>query len=163
MKKLYLVRHAKSSWDNNSLSDIERPLSRRGLKNAPDMASRLYSSGVILDLIISSPAGRAISTAQILASSIGYDIKAIQQQQQLYFRGVDSMLDIIKKTHSSVQSLMLVGHNPDMTSLFNKLCGYQTENMPTCAVACIHFDDNWQNVRFNSGRVFNYSYPKKQQ
>ncbi len=160
MKQLYLVRHAKSAWDNPSLSDIERPLNKRGLKNAPDMADRLEALGTKVDLIISSPANRALTTAQYLASAIGYDKQQIKQQPSLYFEGTSSMLTAIKGTSSDIQSLMLVGHNPDMTSLFNSLCGHQTYNMPTCAIASIQFDKNWSQIEYNDGIIIKYDFPK---
>ncbi len=160
MKHLYLVRHAKSSWKNPSLDDIQRPLNKRGLRNAPDMASRLKQKATTIDLIISSPAKRAITTATYLALSIDYEIEKIQQQRQLYFGGSSSMLKTINNTSSVVQSLMLVGHNPDMTSLLNKLCGYQTDNMPTCAIAKISFPKEWSEIDFNDGIIEHYDFPK---
>lgn len=161
MKQLYLVRHAKSSWKNASLADIDRPLNNRGLTNAPEMATRLVEAGVAVDLIISSPANRALTTAHYLASKTGYEENNILLQPLLYFGGSSAMLDIIQNTPSSLQSLMLVGHNPDMTSLFNILCGYQTENMPTCAIASIHFQNTWSDVCADSGLLADYDYPKK--
>jgi len=160
MNRLYLVRHAKSSWKNPSLEDIQRPLNKRGLKNAPEMASRLEFTDVKVDLILSSPANRAITTATYLALGIGYEPDNIRQLQQLYFEGVSSMLGAINDTDPSVQTLMLVGHNPDMTSLFNKLCGYQTDNMPTCAIATINFTKKWSEIDFNDGIMANYDFPK---
>lgn len=163
MKHLYLVRHAKSSWKNPSLDDIQRPLNKRGLRNAPEMAIRLEQRAAAVDLIISSPAKRAITTATYLALSIDYEIENIQQQRQLYFGGSSSMLQIINSTSALVHSLMLVGHNPDMTSLLNKLCGYQTDNMPTCAIAKISFPKGWSEIDFNDGIIEHYDFPKKQQ
>ncbi|MBT3206667.1 MAG: histidine phosphatase family protein [Gammaproteobacteria bacterium] len=161
MKTLYLVRHAKSSWKDKSLSDIQRPLNKRGFRSAPDMGERLKKADVEIDLIVSSPAIRAITTATILADAIGYDSRYITQDDRLYFEGQVSMFDIIRKTKSHYKSLMIVGHNPDMTSLLNKLCGYQTVNMPTCAIARIQFDMAWSEVIDHCGNLQSYDFPKK--
>lgn len=161
MKKLYLVRHAKSSWKDSSLSDLQRPLNGRGLKNAPEMGRRLNARGVELDLIVSSPANRAFTTAKTLAKAIGYDSKNIEKNESIYFDGVSSMLNIIKETDNNIESLMIVGHNPDMTSLLNKLCGFQTVNMPTCAIACIDLKHNWSDINKHPVTLVDYDYPKK--
>lgn len=160
MKKLYLVRHAKSSWNDSSLSDLQRPLNSRGLKNAPEMGQRLNASNTNIELIISSPANRAFTTASLLASAIGYDVDNIQKHDGIYFNGQSSMLQIIQKTEPGIQSLMLVGHNPDMTYLLNSLCGYQVNNMPTCAIATIQFDHDWSQVTYDSGNLLDYDFPK---
>lgn len=161
MKNLYLVRHAKSSWDDSSLADQQRPLNNRGLKNAPEMGRRLADAGLSLDLIVSSPANRAFSTASFLATAIGYEIEQIQKRDEMYFDGPSAMLEIIRNTEPALQSLMLVGHNPDMTSFLNSLCGFQTGNMPTCAIASIEFDCAWSEVTYDSGALLYYDFPKK--
>lgn len=161
MKTLYLVRHAKSSWSEIGLSDRQRPLNKRGMKNAPEMGQRLAAAGVCPDKIISSPAKRAYSTASYLAEAMGFKVKAIVKNDQLYFDGLSAMLNIIQRTDDETESLMLVAHNPDMTSLMNALCGYQVDNMPTCAIATIEFDSSWNDVEFDSGKLVSYDYPKK--
>ena len=122
IKTLYLVRHAKSSWNDSTLSDIQRPLNKRGLKSAPEMGKRLSSDGVSIDLIVSSSAKRAYSTAQFLDKAIDYKSSKIVQNERLYFEGSSAMLDIVQHTKPQIQALMLVGHNPDMTSFLNNLC-----------------------------------------
>jgi phosphohistidine phosphatase len=160
MKTLYLVRHAKSSWQNTTLSDEQRPLNKRGLRNAPEMGLRLNADNTNIDQIISSPANRAINTAKLLASGIGYDIKRIEQDDQLYFGGTSTILNLIHETGSDINSLMLVGHNPDMTMLLNRICGYQVDNMPTCAIAIVHLDCEWPEVNDDSGELHNFDFPK---
>ncbi|MCK4707837.1 MAG: histidine phosphatase family protein [Gammaproteobacteria bacterium] len=161
MNKLYLVRHAKSSWNDSSLSDLQRPLNKRGMRNAPEMGRRLSAADVSLDLIISSPANRVLTTAKTLAKEIGYDPENIVTNNRLYFEGVSSMLKIIKNTKPDIKALMIVGHNPDMTSLVNKLCGFQTLNMPTCAIVSIHFKQGWSEVNNYPVSLVEYDYPKK--
>lgn len=160
MKTLYLVRHAKSSWDDSGLSDQHRPLNKRGMRNAPEMGLRLNSDDVTIDQIISSPATRAFSTARFLATNIGYNSERIEQNEQLYFGGTSSMLKLIQQTASNINSLMLVGHNPDMTLLLNRICGYQVDNMPTCAIATISLECEWPDVSDNTGNLLNYDFPK---
>lgn len=160
MKILYLVRHAKSSWQDPSLSDQHRPLNKRGLSNAPEMGLRLHAENVEIDKIISSPANRALTTARFLASNIGYNEDNIEQNEQLYFGGTSTMINLIHHTPAEVDALMLVGHNPDMTMLLNRICGYQVDNMPTCAIATIRLDCEWPEVEDDSGSLLNYDFPK---
>jgi len=160
VNKLYLVRHAKSSWEDKSLSDEQRPLNKRGRKSVLEMGSRLTIAGIQVDLIISSHALRAITTARSLAAALGYDEESIQQNRQLYFEGESAMLKVIQKTPPEIQSLMLVGHNPNMTALLNYLCGYQTDNMPTCAIATIQLKHGWPDVTRETGVLIDYDFPK---
>ena len=160
MKTLYLVRHAKSSWNDSSLSDNQRPLNKRGLKNAPEMGERLNSDDVTIDLIVSSPVKRAFSTAQFLAKAIGYKSSKIVQSERLYFEDNSSKLDIVQHTDPKKQVLMLVGHNQDMTSFLNNLCGYQTVNMPICAIASIQFEQELEDVSYGQGKLLKYDFPK---
>lgn len=162
VKQLFLVRHAKSSWKDFSLSDIERPLNKRGFRTAPDMGNRLKARGVTIDRLISSPANRAITTAGILAGATGYQEQLIQEDDGIYFKGVAYLLQLIKETDESVASLMLVGHNPDMTSLLNILGGNQTDNMPTCAIAQLEIDMPWSEVGNDCASLIHYDFPKKQ-
>ncbi len=161
MKTVYLVRHAKSSWSDPSLSDQQRPLNARGLKNAPEMGRRLAARGICPDLIICSPAKRAYMTASILAEQTGYPVTAIKLNDQLYFDSLSAMLGIIQQTDAEKNSIMLVGHNPDITEMLNQLSGYRVNNMQTCAIATIEFELPWSGIQFNSGQMVDYDYPKK--
>jgi len=125
------------------------------------MGRRLAAVGMSPDLIICSPAKRAFTTASLLAKELGYPRDAIVKNDQLYFDGVSAMLEIIHQTDSDINSLMLVGHNPDMTSMFNNLCGYQTNNMKTSGIARIEFDLHWSGIQSKSGHLAEYDYPKK--
>ena len=95
-KTLYLVRHAKSSWKDSSLDDRDRPLNKRGRRTAPDMGQRLAAQGHHPELMISSPANRAHSTAKIIAAEIGYDPSLIHIEEALYFSGVFSMCEVVE-------------------------------------------------------------------
>jgi phosphohistidine phosphatase len=161
MKSLYLVRHAKSSWKDQSLSDQQRPLNKRGHTSALAMGERLIQRNVGVELIISSPALRALTTARYLADAIDYDQENIQIESDMYFSGIDSMLALVRDCDHAINTLMLVGHNPDMTSFSNFLCGYHTSNMPTCAICTIEFDDEWKKITKGNGTLVDYDYPKK--
>ena len=159
MKTLFLVRHAKSDWENSLLQDIERPLNSRGYDNANTM-SRHFTS--IPDLIITSPAVRAASTALIFARNLNYHSNQILIKQELYESSVKDYLSVIKKIDKSFRSVMLFAHNPLISNVADYLTkGIPTE-MPTCAIAGIEFDtDNWSELKPGSGRLILFDYPKK--
>ncbi len=162
MKTLFLVRHAKSSWENFRLSDNERPLSERGERDAPIMGKRLASRGVKPDILISSPALRAHSTAMKIAVEIGYPEADIQMKAKLYFEGFSAMLDIIHSIASSVDTAMLFGHNPTMTRAVNTLASESIGNVPTCGIAEIQFDvESWQDIDEGLGTMQLFDYPKR--
>ena len=160
-KTLYLVRHAKSSWDDPSLADRDRPLNERGLSSAPDMGRRLAAQGHKPDLVISSPARRALSTAKKLAKEMGYRESKVITDEHLYFSGTRSMVDLLEKLDDKHKKVMIVGHNPAMTSLLNILCDSEVENMPSCAVAMLDFDmESWSELTMTDGELMDYEYPK---
>lgn len=160
-KILYLTRHAKSSWKDASLSDRERPLNKRGNRSAPDMGRRLAEQGHIPDLIISSPAKRAFTTAKILCKEIGYDKSDIIRDDDLYFAGAVSMSSVLERLDDKYQKVMMVGHNPAMTSLLNMVTSARVFNMPTCAIAVIGFDmQSWSELDATNGELLGYDFPK---
>ena len=142
-RKLTLVRHAKSSWTETGLTDIDRPLNDRGLKNAPEMSKRLAKVNFTVDTIISSPAVRAITTAKIIAEEIGFDVKQIIQNEHIYDASVNVLLDLVRSLDAHVNKAMLVGHNPSFTVLCNYLINVRIDNMPTCSIAQIQFNVNF--------------------
>ena len=107
MKTLYVVRHAKSSWDQEDLSDFDRPLNERGLKNAPEMAQRLMEGSTIPQLIISSPAKRAISTARILAKEFGISEDAIKQEASIYEGDRSDLARLISRQNPDIDTIMI--------------------------------------------------------
>lgn len=160
-KTLYLVRHAKSSWDDPALGDRDRPLSERGLSSAPDMGKRLAEQGHKPDLIISSPAKRAFTTAKKIAKETGYREAKIVTDERMYFSGTRSMLDLLEGLNDKHKKVMIVGHNPALTSLLNILCDSPIENMPTCAVAVVGFEMNsWSELSISNGELLAYDFPK---
>ena len=162
MKRLFLVRHAKSSWEDPSLDDIDRPLNERGKRNAPEMGIRLRKQGIIPDLLISSPAKRALSTAKKISQEIGYPKKNIQIDDRLYHGSSNSMITLIKSIQGKINSIMIFGHNPGFTDFANMLCGINIYNIPTAGIVAIDFStDDWSEVDFNTGELVFFDYPKK--
>jgi len=144
MKTLFLVRHAKSSRDDPTLPDKERPLADRGRRDAPRMGERLATEGVKPDLIVSSPAVRALTTAELFAKKLDYKLKDIVVDKRLYAAAPDDLLEVIHELGDKPKRIMLFGHNPEFAELAHRLSTEITE-MPTCAVAEFKFD-TWSDV-----------------
>ena len=162
MLQLTLIRHAKSSWKNPDLTDFDRPLNKRGKKNAPLMGKIIAKRGLVFDKIISSPALRAITTARLITAKLEYPENDIQQQERLYEASLHDLVDCVQTLDNRFKSIALVAHNPGLTDLCNCLSGESFDNLPTCAVAVIAFDlDDWQAVERESGRLVLYEYPRK--
>ena len=160
-KTLYLVRHAKSSWKDGSLSDRDRPLNKRGRRSAPDMGSRMANQGHRPDLIVSSPANRAITTARMIALEVDYDLMDIVTDENLYFSGISGMANVLQGIDDRYQKVMMVGHNPTITGLMNTLGDTPVANMPTCAIAVIGLNmDSWADLDQVQGDLLGYDYPK---
>jgi len=161
MKTLYLMRHAKSSWKDASLSDQQRPLNKRGQRDAPEMGRRLRDKGLVFDRIISSPARRALNTAQRVAQTMGYPSECIEQTAPLYFTSSSNILALIHQFDEQWEAVMLVSHNPDISTLLERLCRTDIDDMPTAAIATLQFDHKWRDISDLSGRLIDYDYPKK--
>ena len=164
MKRLYLLRHAKSSWGDTALGDVERPLNKRGKRDAPTMGKRLKKRKAEPDLILSSPAKRAVKTASIVAKEIGFPKKKIATDGSIYAASVSELLDVVRNIDDAYGRVMLVGHNPGFTDLADILADGSVGDMPTCAVCCLDFDcDSWKAVSEGGGKIVFYDYPKKAQ
>jgi phosphohistidine phosphatase len=161
MKTLYLVRHAKSSWDDPALADKERPLDARGKRDAPKVGKRLAKAGVEPDLILSSSAKRALTTARIIAKELGYKRKSIVVVDRLYAAEPDVVLDTIQRLDNEAGCVMLFGHNPELTELAHRLSSRITR-MPTCAVAEFTFDvKSWSRIGKVKPATADVSYPPR--
>jgi phosphohistidine phosphatase len=146
VKTLYLVRHAKSSKGDPSLADRDRPLADRGREDAPKMGKRLAKRDVKPDLLVSSPALRALTTAQLMADEIGYERKKILVDDRLYESSADSLLAVVHALDKKCDRVMLFGHNPEFTELAHRL-SRDIADMPTCAIAEFRFDTKkWSDV-----------------
>jgi len=163
MLKLFLLRHAKSSWNDISLIDIERPLGNRGLKDAPNMGRFFIKNHKKPQIIISSPARRARETAELFADTIGYKLDKIHYNQQIYEASLEELMLVIHKLDDVFEKVMLVGHNPGFTDLANHLIQEtHIDNIPTCGLFAIGFDTkSWKKIEPGKGTFLFFDYPKK--
>ena len=134
MKTLLLLRHAKSSWEDGNLADFDRSLNARGRSDAPRMGRLLAHYELTPDLIVTSAARRAATTAELIALAAEY-AGDIQYTNELYLADPETFLDVARDTADGVARLMLVGHNPGIEELVSDLAGRE-ERMPTAALAC---------------------------
>jgi phosphohistidine phosphatase len=162
MKTIYLVRHAKSSWKYPNLDDFERPLNKRGRKNAPFMGKTLKKLKVTPDLVISSPANRAAMTARIIAATINYPLENIVYSEAIYEFSEDALIRVINKIDNGVNSSMVVGHNPAINGLANYIGDQPISNIPTCGVYCVDLDiSSWAKIYEHCGKLKFFEFPKK--
>ena len=162
MKLLTIIRHAKSSWKQPGVEDFARPLNGRGKRDAAAMGQRLAAAGFQPDLIVSSPAKRARSTATRLSKEIGYPKAAIVFEEGIYHATSDRLLQIVRKLDDSLEHVALVGHNPGFSALSGLLSRDYTGDMPTCSVVRLHLAVNsWQEVSRKCGRLLDFDYPKR--
>jgi phosphohistidine phosphatase len=162
MKTLYLVRHAKSSWKYPNLDDFERPLNKRGRKNAPFTGEILKELKVSPDLIISSPANRAAMTARIIAAKIDYPLENIRYSETIYDFSESALIHVVKQIDDAVNKAMIVGHNPATNGLANYIGDQPISNIPTAGVFCVDIDiSSWAKISEHCGKVRFFEYPKK--
>ncbi|MBN2172558.1 MAG: phosphohistidine phosphatase SixA [Bacteroidales bacterium] len=147
MKILYIVRHAKSSWDHPGLSDHERPLLEKGKKRTKKVIDFLLEKNIQVDLIISSYAVRAFETATIIAKALKYPEEQIQKSTNIYHGDVDNLFNHFYDLSDNVKSLMLVGHNPTFTNFANYFMDEKIDWLATSGIVCIEFKtDSWENI-----------------
>ena len=162
MKKLFIVRHAKSSWDFPELDDYDRPLNKRGKKNAPEMGRRLAIRGIKPDSMITSPAKRAAATARRIAEEISFPINDIQKEPLFYLGSLGNMITALQGVSTKIETLMIFGHNPGLTELANYLSGSDIYNIPTSGMAEIEFNiSTWSEIGKDAGNLVSFDYPKK--
>ncbi len=161
MKTLTLVRHAKSSWNHPGLADFERPLNKRGERDAPRMGNRLAARNIKPQIIVSSPAVRALTTAEVVASALGFQPAEIITDDRIFHAYSDQLLDVIRDFDASLHHVMLVGHNPGLTDLVEQLAQAGILNIPTCGIVLLGFSvDRWQDVSDAAGEMLLFDYPK---
>lgn len=161
MKKIILIRHAKSDWDNPSLPDYDRPLAARGLEDAPKMAALLKNRAIKVDGILSSTAKRAKQTAQITAQVLGIPETSMEWDRSLYHASADHLLHVIQAQPTHLQTLILVGHNPGLTELIVRL-GVNLDNLPTAGqFAFTVLSDDWKNLSAANCKFDWWDSPKK--
>lgn len=162
MKTVVIVRHGKSSWEDPFLSDHQRPLAKRGLKDAPKMGARLADWGPPVDRVISSSAVRALTTAELVTQEMGLPWDEIQVDDALYHATESEMLELIQDQEDYLDGLMLFGHNPGMTYLVNDLSDLDLDNLPTCGVVILQFEvESWSEIGDVLASSANLDFPKK--
>ncbi|MEJ2492159.1 MAG: histidine phosphatase family protein [Desulfuromonadales bacterium] len=161
MKRLILVRHAKSSWANPDLKDFDRPLNSRGERDAPIMGQRLLKGGLVPQVIVTSPAKRAWTTAQLIAQEIGIGAQEIIRYPEIYEADVATLMAVIGHLAEDWKDVMLVGHNPGLSELAEYLTGKAFGNLPTCAVCSLVLPiSDWHQVKKLCAEVCHLDYPK---
>lgn len=164
MKRLLIIRHAKSSWANTRLSDFDRPLNDRGFRDAPRVGRELLERGERFDLMLSSPAKRALTTAQLIAEAMGYDKDFVTTDKQLYLASYKRIFSCVTAAPNSVNRLAIFAHNPGMEQLAELLSGGKITRFPTCAVCATQFAiDAWEGLSNNPAAIrFDYDlYPRE--
>ncbi|MCA4900520.1 MAG: SixA phosphatase family protein [Bacteroidota bacterium] len=166
MKKLYIIRHAKSSWEDPDLSDFDRPLNDRGKRDAPRMARRLKEKRLTPDIVLTSPARRAKDTCHIFCKGLGFIKSKIEEKPGLYHASDDEILKVIHtlkdRTGDDEENVLIFGHNPGLTEFANRLSNENIDNIPTAGVVCISLSANkWKHIEWGSGKLVFFDFPKK--
>jgi len=163
MKTLLIIRHAKSSWEQSILNDMDRPLNDRGKRDAPAMAQRLIRSGVLIDAFVSSPAKRARSTAEFFIREYGRPEKDILFIPELYHAQVQTFKEVVSRLNDKYDSAALFSHNPGITAFVNTLTSVRVDNMPTCGIFVVTCPvDKWSEFLTGGILFASFDYPKNQ-
>jgi phosphohistidine phosphatase len=159
VKTIFFIRHAKSDW-SIECDDFGRALNKRGKKDAPFMANRLKKYNVKPDIIISSPAKRALDTANIIAKTL--NAANLITKQELYDSDFAAYLNIIQNIDDKHKTVFIVGHNPIITDICENLSGIYIANIPTCGIFCIEFDtDFFSQITTVCAKKLFFDFPKK--
>ncbi|MBK7410776.1 MAG: histidine phosphatase family protein [Saprospirales bacterium] len=162
MKTLYIVRHAKSSWADPDLVDLERPLNKRGQRDAPFMAKLLHGKGVQVDKLISSPAKRAHETAVFFAKQWKISGSHVSLDKQIYEGTPSRLLEKVHEFSNEWNTVFLFGHNPTLTSFINLFAKDYLANLPTCGIARLEADvDDWRLVDSANTNLAELYYPRQ--
>lgn len=161
LKTLLLIRHAKSDWNDTSLSDFDRPLNERGKRDAPLMAQRLLDKKIRIDLFVSSPAKRAKKTATIFAEAYGLDKKQVEFHDELYLAHEKVFSAVISKLNNNADAVAVFAHNPGITDFANSLTNTRIDDMPTCCIFAVQAACNSWNEFATAKKTFLFvDYPK---
>lgn len=161
MKTIYLIRHAKSDWNDPNLLDFDRPLNKRGKSDAPFMGKKLYDLNPNIDLVLSSPAKRAYQTVKAIATEINFEFSNILFDESIYHSSYQNLNTIINNLSKEINTVALIGHNPGLTYFSNYLTGDYIDNIVTCGIVKVDFDiENWNEIVEGIGSKVFYIYPK---
>lgn len=162
MKTLYIVRHAKSSWDHPELHDRERPLLEKGKKRTRHIIEYFLENNISVDLILSSPAVRALETARLIARAMNYPIDDIHIHNNIYTSDAEKLHNIFFDLPQDINSLMITGHNPTLTTFANYFLEKKIDWIPTSGVVSISFDTNkWEDLYTSAKKLNFYITPKE--
>lgn len=166
-RELQLLRHAKSDWETGALSDFDRPLAKRGLKEAPGIGAWLLEEGLVPDLVVSSPALRAKETALLVCAAMDYHKKHILWHEGLYAAEVSALLDALASCRTKPRVVMLIGHNPGMEELMRYLLGDAVETppdgklLPTATLARLELPKDWRKLKTGSAKLLEVRRPRR--
>ncbi len=162
MKKLFLIRHAKSSWSDPSVADFYRKLNKRGKRDAPFMANTLATRGEKPDIIISSPAKRAKKTARFMAKGVGYPENEIIYDETIYTSSTTDLYHVLQSIKEMHTTVFFIGHNYAITDLAEELISQQLLNIPTSGIVAMNCDiAQWKDIKPGCGTLLFFDYPKK--
>ncbi len=162
-KKLYVIRHAKSAWDYENISDIDRPLKLRGIRNAYEMARRLKINRNIPNRFISSPANRALHTASIFINVFELSFENLQVDERLYGNGAESIIQLIRSQSADINKLAIFGHNPDFSQVAHTFAKNPIFELPTCGIAIFTFDcEVWKKISKSNQVAELFDFPNKE-
>ena len=160
MKQLLLIRHAKSSWNDPSQNDVDRPLNKRGKKDAPKMAERLLDKKIKIDAFLSSPAERALDTCIYFAKAYDVKKKEIIQIPELYNAQVENFYKVVSEVDNSFDAIALFSHNPGITEFVNELTDVHIDDMPTCSIFAVKADiKKWEEFTEGEKLFWFFDYP----
>ncbi|WNO09059.1 SixA phosphatase family protein [Teredinibacter sp. KSP-S5-2] len=161
MKYLHLIRHAKSSWRDPGVPDVNRPLNKRGRASCALMAEKIAQSGCAFNHVYCSPAVRAQSTIERILTELAIGSDVFRIDDQLYTFDHMDLVYWLRELEDEASSIVIVGHNPAFTELHNYLAEAEIENIPTCGYVQLILDiENWRDIRANSGKQSVFIYPK---
>jgi phosphohistidine phosphatase len=161
MKTLYFVRHSKSSWEVEAISDMDRTLNERGIQDAVQSAQFLREQGRFPEVVLSSPANRALHTALIFSRILSIPYSALHIYGELYSGSLKDIEILIRSLPKASTSAMLFGHNPTFTDFVNRCLDHRIDKIPTTGIVALQFKtDYWDSIEFEAELQF-IDYPKK--
>ena len=158
MKKIFFLRHAKSSWSDFSLKDFDRPLSTRGIQDAELMGNYFQTKKINLDVVISSPSKR---TKETLDHFFSNNMPRIEYDKSLYHAHLEDILGVIKVLFEELNTIMIVGHNPSMHEVTEFLSGSFLPKYPTCGLAALNYESEWKDVNAKSCELDFFKMPRE--
>ena len=163
-KELFVLRHAKSSWDEPDRDDIDRSLTTRGINDAYSIANRLTKQLKMVDLILTSHANRATHTSAIFAGVIGYPFEKIRVTSKIYEVSEIQLVKLVKELPDDLTRVLIVGHNPTFTYYVNRYLPKSIDNIPTAGIVGMSFNtSSWKDISRENLQSSFFEFPKKEQ